>query len=113
MIFNRADAPVFNMALGAICTSFSGMGPTLDEGRSRGFYFLQALTLPRWLVEAFYDQEASIFNRLFYMEEAVTELYGFTLQRFLLDIAVAVALGFGYRVVALVFMVYFTSAKTR
>jgi len=54
----------------------------------------------RWGAEAFYDAETRRFRNLYRVESVSAQYFGYTLDRFALDLGMMAILGVGLRVLA-------------
>ncbi len=100
MLVKREDAALLSVIVCLIAGCLCGFGPSINQGKQYGFYWLQALSFASWATEGFFDAETSGYRELFMVEEISAKLFGYELNRFAMDMGIAFLLALVYRVVA-------------
>jgi hypothetical protein len=113
MLVKREDAALLSVIVCLIAGCLCGFGPSINQGKQYGFYWIQALSFASWATEAWFDSETSGYRELFMVEELSAKLFGFELDRYALDIGIAVLLAFAYRVVAFGLLLVVNRQKQR
>jgi hypothetical protein len=83
---------------------FCGFGPSLADARGWGIGWLWDISYARWGAEAFYTEEVSFFQNV-YDVEAAARVYGYTLNRFAMDVALMFVVGTVLRIVGFALLV--------
>ncbi len=105
MLVARENSALVGVIAALIASCLCGYGPSLVQGRQWGVYFLQALSFARWASEAFFHAETLAYRNHFMVEEVSAGIWGYTLDRFSLDICIMLLLGLAMRAAAFVLMV--------
>ncbi|TPX32335.1 hypothetical protein SmJEL517_g04542 [Synchytrium microbalum] len=101
-------AVIFSMAAAIMC----GFEPTLHDAQSWNLEWLWSLSYNRWTAEAMVSEYANPYNSV-YITAYTSSTYGYTFNRFGVDIGIAIAIGVGFRLIAFVLMVVTNREKQR
>ena len=77
-----------------------GYGPSLVQWRDWHLGWFLDLSYARWAVEALFHAETVVYREHYMVAEVSAPLFGYTLDRFALDIFLLVVIGVAYRVIA-------------
>ena len=80
--------------------TLSGYGPSLVQWRDWYLGWFLSTSYARWAVEAFFDAETRVYREHYMVAEVSAPLFGYTLDRFALDIFLLAVIGTVYRVAA-------------
>ena len=105
MLVARENSALVGVIAALIASCLCGYGPSLVQGREWGVYFIQFSSFARWAAEAFFHAETLAYRDHFMVLEVSAGIWGYTLDRFALDIGMMILLGLLMRVVAFVLMV--------
>ncbi len=105
MLVKRENAALLAVIVSLVAGCLSGYGPSLAQFRGWGLGFIPDTSYARWADEAFFDSETLPYRSLFLVDEVSATLFGYTLDRFGTDIAVAVTIGLVYRTIAFVLLI--------
>ena len=105
MLVARENSALVGVIAALIASCLCGYGPSLVQGREWGVYFIQASSFARWAAEAFFHAETLAYRDHFMVLEVSAGIWGYTLDRFTLDIGMMILLGLIMRVLAFALMV--------
>ena len=105
MLVTRENSALVGVIAALIASCLCGYGPSLVQGRQWNLYFLQFLSFARWGAEAFFHAETYAYRNHFMVLEVSAGIWGYTLDRFSLDIFMMILLGLGMRAVAFLLMI--------
>ena len=93
-------------------TEFLGSSPTLCKMKDNKLSPVYSLSYSRWYLEALFEKEANRYPEVMkpYVHEISTR-NGYTLNNYSACIGVLFAMGFAYRVLALLFMLFTNRGK--
>jgi hypothetical protein len=113
MLVKREDAALLSVIVCLIAGCLCGFGPSIRQGKQYGFYWIQALSFASWATEGWLDSETSGYRDLFMVEEITAPLFGYTLNRFAMDIGIAFLLAIVYRIIAFFLLLVVDRQKQR
>ena len=113
MLVKRENAALLGVIISLIAACLNGYGPNLKQGREWGLIVLQDLSFARWANEAWFHTETFPYRAHFMVQEVSAGVWGYTLDRFGIDITLMIFIGFAYRVVALCFLVGLNRERQR
>ena len=98
----------------SLCIYFAGSSPTLCKMNNYTFFgpLLYNLSYCRWYLEALFEKEANRYPEVLasYVHELSTR-NGYTLDYYSICVGVLFAMGFAYRGLALLFMLFTNRGK--
>ncbi len=113
MLVRRENAALLGVIISLIAACLNGYGPNLKQGREWGLIFLQDLSFARWANEAWFHTETYAYRTHFMVQDVSAGVWGYTVDRFGVDITLMIFIGFAYRVVALGFLVGLNKERQR
>jgi hypothetical protein len=102
-------AVIVSMIVGCLC----GYGPSIKQFSGWGLDFVPQLSYARWGVEAWFHAESLPYREHFMVAEISAPAFGYTLDRYDLDIGICVAMGTAYRVIAYILLIALNRDKQR
>lgn len=113
MLVKREQAPLLavitSVAFGAMC----GFGPSLAQARRNNYGWVLDMSYARWATEAWFYSETSPYRALFMVDDVSAPLFGFTMDRLPLDMAMCVLIGLVLRAIAYSLLVTVNRHKQR
>lgn len=100
MLVRRENASLFAVVTTVFSAVFCGSGPTLRQARIWNMGWVLDISFDRWATEAWFNEEVTMFRGVYETDRVTAWLYGFTLDRFWLDIMYMVIIGVVFRVMA-------------
>ena len=113
MLVARENAALLGVIVSLITACLNGYGPNLKQGREWGLIVLQNLSFARWANEAFFHSETLAYRAHFMAKEVSAGVWGYTLDRFAVDITLMLVIGLAYRVVAFGFLIGLNRERQR
>ena len=113
MVVKRENASLLAVIVSLVVGCLCGFGPSIKQFSSWGLGFLPATSYARWGVEAWFTSETELYRSLYMVEQVSAQLFGYTLDRFAMDMGVCVAIGIAFRILAYVLLVVVDRAKQR
>jgi len=104
MLVSRANGALLGTIASLIMATMCGYGPSLELGRQWGLIFVQDVAYSRWATELWVHLESLHYREVF-LDEVPAAVFGYTLDRPALDIAMMLILGVLLRVAAFVCLV--------
>ena len=98
VIADRTSAPAAALSTTFVASAFAGVTPSINVFTRFGLSLLHTISAYRWCTEAFVDQETQYYRALFRVDTQIAGYFGLTLNRFWLDLLVALVLGIVYRI---------------
>lgn len=105
MIVKRENAALLAVIVSLVAGCLNGYGPSLKQFGSWNLGFIPDMSYARWASEGFFHSETLPYRTLFLVEEVSAPLFGYTLDRFALDIGLACAIGIVYRIIAYILLI--------
>ena len=99
MLVSRANGALLGTIASLIVATMCGYGPSLELGRQWGLIVVQDLAYSRWATELWVHQETLPYREVF-LDEVPAAVFGYTLDRPIMDVVVMLALGVLMRVAA-------------
>ena len=105
MLVARENAALLGVIVSLITACLNGYGPNLKQGREWGLIVLQNLSFARWANELWFHTETLAYRDHFMAKDVSAAVWGYTLDRFAVDVTLMLVIGLAYRVVAFAFLV--------
>ena len=105
MLVERENSALLGVICGLIVSCLNGYGPNLHQGAQWHLGWLQQISFSRWAAEGFFHAETLPYRNHFMVTEVSAGIWGYTLDRFGLDVFMMILLGLVERAVAYVLMV--------
>lgn len=100
MFVARENGPLLAVIASLIASTLCGYGPSLVQGRELGFWLLQDASYSRWANELWMHAETLPYRDTFLVEEAAALVFGYKLNRPVLNIVMMVVIAVGLRILA-------------
>ena len=100
MVVKREQAALLSVIVSLVMATLCGYGPSLVQFRDWHLGWFLNLSYARWAVEAFFDIETRAYRAHFMVAEVSAPLFGYSLDRFALDVFLMIVIGTAYRVIA-------------
>lgn len=113
MVVRRESAALLAVIASLVASVLSGYAPTLKQFGDWGLGWLPDLAYARWANEAWFDRETAAYRDHYMVAEVSAPLFGYTLNRFAVDTAALLAIGCGFRALALLLMLVLQRDKQR
>lgn len=113
MVVSRENSALLGVIASLIAGCLCGFGPSLVQFRDWGVGFVPDLSYARWANEAWFDYETRPYRSKYLVEEVSAPLFGYTLDRFAVDITMMLLIGTAYRAIAYVLLVRVNRDKQR
>lgn len=113
MLVKRENAALLAVIMSLIAGCLCGYGPSLNQFNNWYLGWIPGMSYARWAVEGWFHAETLPYRDHFMVTEISAPLFGYTLDRFALDIATTVALGVAYRIVAYLLLILLNRSKQR
>ena len=113
MLVARENSALLGVIMGLVVSCLNGYGPNLIQGKQWGLGWLQDISFSRWANEAFFHAETLPYRNHFMVTEVSAGIWGYTLDRFGLDVFLMLLLGVVERAVAFVLMVVVDREKQK
>ncbi|CAH3118120.1 unnamed protein product, partial [Pocillopora meandrina] len=113
-IFSPKNSQMASVTFALISSLLAGSSPTLCKMKDNKLSPVYSLSYSRWYLEALFEKEANRYPEVMkpYVHEISTR-NGYTLNNYSACIGVLFAMGFAYRVLALLFMLFTNRGKQR
>ena len=105
MLVARENSALVGVIAALIASCLCGYGPSLVQGREWGLIVLQDLSFARWAAEAFFHAETIAYRSHFMVLEVSAGIWGYTLDRFAVDVVMMLVLGLAMRALAFGLMI--------
>jgi succinate dehydrogenase hydrophobic anchor subunit len=113
MVVKRENSALLGVIASLVAGCLCGFGPSLAQRRGYHLDWIQHISYARWASEAWFHYETLPYRDLYMVAEVSAPLFGYTLDRFGLDIAMMLVIGTAYRAVAFVLLVGLNRDKQR
>jgi ABC-type multidrug transport system ATPase subunit len=112
MVIRRESATLLAVVIALFTTVFCGYGIAIADARRWGVYFVWLTQFNYWGTEAHYNEILKVYENVF-ASDLTNAVYGFTLNRTILDFIAMALIGLGWRVAAYFAMISFNKEKQR
>ncbi|ORY50030.1 hypothetical protein BCR33DRAFT_847262 [Rhizoclosmatium globosum] len=109
MIISQQNAPLIAVTVGLISEVLCGFGPSLSTATADGYVFILNIGLNRWAAEAQFWEWAKPYEKVF-DEYLLSYSYGYQKGNTVKNMIIMFALGFAYRLIAYVFLLFVLKA---
>lgn len=103
-LVRRENASLLAVVACLFAATFCGFGPTLTNAQEWGVAFIWEISYSKWTAEAMYSEELMAFEGVYDIEFS-RETYGYKLDQFGFDLAMAAVIGTVMRIVTYVLLV--------
>ncbi|RKP12996.1 P-loop containing nucleoside triphosphate hydrolase protein [Piptocephalis cylindrospora] len=104
LAFSRSNGTLIASIATLIIAVFNGYGPSYDDAGNWGLSWFWDMSYTRWFTEAFITAYTSPYRDL-YDVEGSTAIFGYTLDRYILDICLPLVIGLILRVIGFLSLV--------
>lgn len=113
MLVARENSALLGTIVALIAGCLCGFGPSLVQARSWGVGWVMDMSHARWANEAFFHSETLAYRQIYMVEEVSAPLFGYTLDRFAVDITLMLLIGVVHRVLAFLLLIGLNRDKQR
>jgi len=106
MLVARENSALLGVIVALVVSTLCGYGPNLNQGKEWGVGWLQDISFSRWALEAFFHAETLAYRNHYMVVEVSAGIWGYTLDRYALDITLIIILGTILRGIAYFLMVF-------
>ena len=113
MIVRRENSSLLAVVICLFAAVFNGFGPSLVDARQWGISFIWEISYNRWATEAVFSQEVEMVRHVYQVDEISVKHWGYGLDRYGMDVGMMIVIGFVYRVIAFLLMIFLNRRKTK
>ncbi|KAL2916645.1 hypothetical protein HK105_203757 [Polyrhizophydium stewartii] len=112
MVVRRENAGLLSVVANLFAGVFCGYGPTLADAKNWNLLFIWELSFNKWGAEAMFSDSIWPYRDV-YMIDLTAKTFGYTMNRFSVDVAMMFAIGVAWRIIAFVLMIVMNRDKQR
>jgi hypothetical protein len=113
MLVKRENASMVAVCITIISAVLSGNGPNINDMNKWGIGWMLDMSYSRWAAEAWYSEELLVFDGVFEIFNVSAMIFGYTLNRYWLDIFIMFCIGLAWRALGFILMVLVARQKQR
>jgi hypothetical protein len=113
MVVRRENSSLLAVVVCLFAGVFNGFGPSLTDARSWGIGFIWEISYNRWGTEALFNEEVNMVRHVYQVDDISAKNWGYSLDRYGMDVGMMIVIGFVYRVIAYLLLIFLNRRKTK